>query len=77
MVSKSTKNTQLLSVLTLAFATQWICFYFDLGVAIHVCNVFTSSCATFGVARQQTTDGPCIGEKCHARSSIPDGTSKR
>jgi hypothetical protein len=79
MTSGSTKKAQLLAVLTLGCATQYICYYFDLGVAIHVCNLITSSSAAFGVARharKQTSDGPWTGEKGDLRASIPDETLK-
>jgi hypothetical protein len=76
MVSNSTKNKQLLAVLTLGCATQYICYYFHLGVAIHVCNLITSGAAAMGVARYERSDGPYLEEKIGMPESIHDGTSK-
>jgi hypothetical protein len=76
MASNSTMKKQLLAVLTLGGATQYICYYFHLGVAIHVCNLVTSGAAAMGVARYQRSDGPYVEEKIGMPESIHDGASK-
>ena len=77
MISESTKKTQLLTVITLGLASQCACYYFDLGVAIYVCNLITSCSATFGILQQQTAQRLNIGDDCDLRKPGYDGTSKR